>query len=144
VKLSETNPGDRIKIGISQSGYFTFGLSGAYRIIEVVVAGHHKVYPDQSYIVWEHRIPEFEGKRDANQSIRRIRRQQYRISNKFNCGYHILDNIEVEIVKAAKQKSAAASSLPLLLACVGAGAALTTLSSQSITNQKPKSQKVQK
>jgi hypothetical protein len=138
VKLSEAKIGDRVKLGITKEGHFTYQLSDAYRVIEVVVAGRQKAYPDETYIVWENCVPEFDDDSNPNQSIRRIRRQQYQIPNKFRCGYHIFDNREVELVKAAKPPS-----LPLLLACIGAGAALSTLSSQSTIINQSQSKKEQ-
>lgn len=141
MRLSETNIGDRVKLGISKEGRFIFHLTGAHRVIEVVVAGRQKAFPGQTYIAWENWVPEFVDGYSPDQSIRRIRRQQYEIPVKFRCGYHISDCVEVEMAQAAKQPSA--SSLPLLLACIGVGAALSTLSSQSTINNQYASRKAQ-
>jgi hypothetical protein len=45
------------------------------------------------------------------------------------------------VIKAAKPSST--SSLPLLLTCIGAGAAFSTLASQSTTNHQSQSRKAQ-
>jgi hypothetical protein len=143
MKLSEAKIGDRVRLGITKDGLFMPGLLGIHRCIEVVIAGRTEELPRRTYVVWENWVPEFDNDFDPSQDIRRHRRQQYRIPHKFRCGYHISDNLEVEMIQAAKPSST--SSLPLLLTCIGAGAAFSTLASQSMTSSnQSQSQKEQR
>lgn len=120
--LCEAKPGDRVKIPLNALGGFDYKYNEAFGGCDVVVLKHNASWG--TYIGWE------EGKMPANMPLTHqtpisdVDRKAYGFSPKFKYGFRIDANVEIQAAAPIKK----ASSAGFLLACLGVGTGLSTLS----------------
>lgn len=141
-KLSECKVGDKIKVPLSDSGYWDYDHKGTQldkgQFIEATVIAPSDSY-GSSTIGFNHN-PKLANNTSSMADNQKCAKQFHDLA----CSQYLGGSVNVEIISDFKEKKVSSSSssdkpaLPFLAACIGIGAALAQLQTANISFEKKK------